>query len=216
MDLRAVQNLASQGEGQKLEFKKKANHPEKIMKELVAFANSEGGKLLLGVDDDGTANGVRAIEGELFLIEDAIEKRIRPKLKYATALIKVNEKKGIAVIQIPPFQGKLFYVREEVGKKMGTAYIRRNDESLQASKEMREIIERRHKGKDMQFTFDEKVKAVMHFCERHGGITIMDLVNEAKISKFIASRVLVRLVLANVLDIQPSPKQDLYILKNKS
>lgn len=213
MNLRELRSLAGHGEGQHLEFKKKANYPEKIMKELVAFANSEGGKLLLGVDDDGTANGVRSIEGELFLIEDAIEKLIRPKLEYKSEIIKVNEKKGIAIIEIAPFQGKLFYVRDEPGKKQGTAYVRRNDESLQASKEMREIIERRYKKKDMQFSYDENVSIALNFCEDHGHITLSDFVREANISKFIAGRVLIRLVLANVLDIEPLPIEDRYLLK---
>lgn len=213
MNLKELRSLAGQGEGQYLEFKKKANHPEKIMKELVAFANSEGGKLLLGVDDDGTANGVRSIEGELFLIEDTIDKLIRPKLEYKSQIIKVNEKKGIAIIEIAPFQGKLFYVRDKPGKKHGTAYVRRKDESLQASKELREIIERRYKKKDMQFSYDENVSFVLNFCENHGHITLSDFAREANISKFIAARVLIRLVLANVLDIEPLPIEDRYIIK---
>ncbi len=215
MDLREVKVLASRGEGQHLEFKKKANYPEKIVKELVAFANSEGGQLLLGVDDDGTASGVRSVEGELFLVEEAIQKFIRPKLLYTSEIIKVNEKKGIAVISIEADQGKLFYVKDNPERKFGTAYIRKYDESLQASKEMREIIERRYKRKDIQFTYDEKIRTALGYCEANQSITVADFVREAKISKFIASRILIRLVLANVLEIEPMPLEDRYYLKTE-
>jgi len=214
MNLKDIVRLADQGEGLTLEFKKKANHPEKIVKELVAFANTAGGKLLLGVDDDGTASGVRSIEGELFTVEEAIHKFIRPKLSYEKEIIRVNEKKGIAVISIAAGQGKVFAVKEDPSKKYGITYVRKADESLQASKEMREIIERRYKKKDIQFTFDEKVKTAIRLVEENGSTTLQDFVREANISKFIASRVLIRLVLANVLDVEPAALHDRYILKN--
>ena len=213
MDLNDVKAVARQGEGLRLEFKKKANYPEKIVKELVAFANTDGGTLLLGVDDDGTASGVRSIEGELFLVEEAIKNLIRPRLSYTTEIIRVNEKKGIAVLNIEAAQGKAFAVKDDPNKKYGVAYVRKKDESLQASKEMREIIERRYKKKDIQFTYDEKVKTAICLAEEQGSVTISQFVEAAKISKFIASRVLIRLVLANVMDIVPMPLNDEYILK---
>ncbi|MDZ7649627.1 MAG: ATP-binding protein [Cytophagales bacterium] len=42
-----------------LEFKRKAAYPEKIVRELIAFANTEGGTLLVGVDDDKSIPGVK-------------------------------------------------------------------------------------------------------------------------------------------------------------
>ena len=54
-----LRRLVSQGEGQHLEFKRKASFPEKIVRELIAFANTEGGTLLIGVDDDKSIPGVK-------------------------------------------------------------------------------------------------------------------------------------------------------------
>ena len=67
MNFGELQRLVRKGEGQFLEFKRKANHPEKIVKELVSFANSGGGTLLLGVSDDGKLNGVRNPHEDLSL-----------------------------------------------------------------------------------------------------------------------------------------------------
>ena len=53
MTFTELKQLVRRGEGQYLEFKKKADHPDKIVREMVAFANSGGGELLLGVDDHG-------------------------------------------------------------------------------------------------------------------------------------------------------------------
>ena len=54
MTLQELNQLASLGEGPSLEFKRKVPRPERIAKEVIAFANTRGGRLLLGVDDDGT------------------------------------------------------------------------------------------------------------------------------------------------------------------
>jgi len=62
MTLQEVNKLARDGEGLHVEFKKKVAHPEKIVREIIAMANTEGGYLLIGVDDDGTVSGQKFIE----------------------------------------------------------------------------------------------------------------------------------------------------------
>ena len=95
MTLSELKILVKKGEGQHLEFKKKANHPDKIMKEVVAFANTDGGTLLVGVDDDGTLSGTRSIEGEAFIVEKAIKELTRPQVMYDVKILKINEKKAL-------------------------------------------------------------------------------------------------------------------------
>ncbi len=214
MELHAVKALVKRGEGQRLEFKKKVNHPEKVVKELVAFANAEGGTLLLGVDDDATPSGVRSVEGELFILEESIKKLIRPRLEYSTALVKVNEKKGIAIVDVQRSKGKVYRVRSSNDLQKGKAFIRKDDKSIQASNVLCEILERRHKKKDIQFIFDEKVQSVINLCEKNGFTTIRQVKEAAGISKFMAARVLIRLVLANVLDVDPNEDEDRFYLKN--
>ena len=59
MDLRTLKNLIEKGENASIEFKKKANHPEKIIREVIAFANTSGGHLFIGVSDDRTIAGLK-------------------------------------------------------------------------------------------------------------------------------------------------------------
>ncbi|MCK5704374.1 MAG: ATP-binding protein, partial [Cyclobacteriaceae bacterium] len=73
MKLPELEYLVRNGEGQLLEFKLKASFPEKIVKEMVAFANSNGGQLLIGVDDDGRISGLKFAEEDKFVIEKAIQ-----------------------------------------------------------------------------------------------------------------------------------------------
>ena len=72
MELKELYRLVRKGEGETLEFKRKAAHPEKIVREVVAFANTKGGDLLIGVDDNGTIPGVKYAEEEIFVLNKAI------------------------------------------------------------------------------------------------------------------------------------------------
>ena len=78
---------------------------------------------------------------------------------------------------------------------------------------MREIIRRRLKEKDIQFTYGEKENALLKMLDEHNQISLTEYAQGSKLPKFVASRTLIHLVLANVLDINPSPKGDLYSLK---
>lgn len=213
MTVRDLKKLTDQGECTTLEFKKKANYPEKIVKEIVAFANTEGGRLLLGVDDSGDPSGTRDIEGEAFILEKAIQELIRPKLNYSVEYIHLTDKKGIAFFEVNESHKKPHFVRDSPSSKNGTAYVRVNDESIKASREMREILQRRLRNKDIQFTYGEKEKALIEYLDQSHRITLEEFSSLVNISKFKASRTLIRLVLANVLEINPSAKGDFYSLK---
>ena len=213
MTFEEIKRITQNGEGQFLEFKKKANHPDKVMKEVVAFANAKGGKLLIGVDDDGTASGTRSIEGEAFIIEKAITELTRPKVNYELEIVKINDKKGIAIFKIPESRKKPHFVKDNPNTRFGTAFVRRDDESLQASKEMREILKRSSNTRNERFEYGEKEKALMELIQNEGFATLNSFSTYARIKKFFASKTLVKLVLANVLDIEPAADGDKYFLK---
>lgn len=210
MTLQEIQRYAQQGEGLKIEFKKKAAYPEKIVREIVALANTEGGVLLLGVDDDGTVSGQRFIEEEIFVMEKAIKELIFPVLEYQVKFFKMNPKKGVAVFQIPKSISRPHYIKEGEKKK---AFIRVKDKTVQASKEVWEILRRGKNPKDMVFTYGQKETILMQALAEKEKITVKEFAFLAKLPKFLASKTLVRLVLANVIQIVPQEIEDYYILK---
>ncbi len=63
--------LLVSGEGEQLEFKKTLTHPHKIARTLVAFANTSGGTVLIGVLDNGRAVGVRDAQEERYALRQA-------------------------------------------------------------------------------------------------------------------------------------------------
>lgn len=74
MTFENLQNLISQGEGKLLDFKFAVNDTRKIAVAICAFANTDGGTLLIGVKDNGKIAGVNAQE-EYFMIETAAQMR---------------------------------------------------------------------------------------------------------------------------------------------
>ncbi len=213
MDITTVQRLVAKGEGQRIEFKKKVNFPEKIVKEVVAFANTHGGKLLLGVDDDGTISGTRNIEGDVFLLEDAIKRLVNPAFDYEVHILKINQKKGVAIFNIPEGSDKPYGVKEHIKADHGTVFVRSGDESIKASKEMRQILRRRNNERDERFNYGAKEQVLMQMIDESQFVTLEEFANKAEIPKFMASKTLVKLVLANLLDIKPQSGCDQYFIK---
>lgn len=212
MTVQELRALASKGEGLTLEFKKKAAFPEKIVRELIALANTVGGYLLIGVDDDGTVSGQRFIEEEVFVMEKAIKEFIVPSLSYELDQIKLNEKKGVALFKIPRSDDRPHFLWEKNRKK---SFVRVKDRTVQASKEVWEILKKSKKSEDVVFTYGQKEEILMKLLAEYGKITLNDYAKNAKLPRFLASRTLVRLTLANVLEIHPQESEDYFTLKDQ-
>jgi predicted HTH transcriptional regulator len=210
MTLQEVKELAAKGEGLKIEFKKKAAFPEKIVREVIALANTHGGDLLIGVDDDGTVSGQRFIEEEIFVMEKAIRELIFPALAVDVFTIKLTEKKGVAVFRIPLSPDRPHYLVQEDKK---VAYIRVEDRSVQASREVWEVLKKGRIPKDTVFTYGKKEEVLMKFLATQERITLKEFAKAARIPFFMASKTLVRLVAANVLHLHPQEGEDYFTLK---
>lgn len=210
MTLTEVENLIRQGETETIEFKTKANHPEKIIREMVAFANTKGGKLLVGVNDQGKITGLTTADEELYLLESAIAKYCFPKFDYQYEIIAVSAKKSIIIYTIFESALKPHYTQLNQPKKQRKGYIRVADRSVQASKEMKEILRRERKKTAMRFTYGEKEKVLMNYLEKHEFITLKIFSKLAGIRPYLASRTLITLVLAKVLQIIPREGEDWY------
>ena len=78
MNLKELKTLSASGEGQYIEFKKNANQPEQIAEEFVGFANSLGGYLFVGIDDQGLISGLKFAEDDLIFLNEYINSIIDP------------------------------------------------------------------------------------------------------------------------------------------
>jgi predicted HTH transcriptional regulator len=201
-----IRRLVLEGEGQQLEFKRKVARPEKIVREFIAFANTDGGTLLIGVDDDGSIPGVKYPEEEIHVITEALSKHCRPLLVYQEAIIPISENRFVVRYDISPSQKVHFLILD----KTRETFVRVQDKSIKASAEMQEILRRAKKKRDVRFTFGEAEKNLMVYLDENPEITLPQYMKFAHLNRFRASRKLILLVLANVLKITASEKGDLY------
>src|SRR5271169_3490784 len=96
MNFRDVNLLIEEGEGFTIEFKRKISSAEKIARALIAFANTKGGTILFGVDDDGSILGVESEKTEIDLIEEAGNNFCDPPIAPSIDIIPFNSKDVIA------------------------------------------------------------------------------------------------------------------------
>lgn len=210
MNRREIHHIIKNGESETLEFKTKVNHPEKIIKEIVAFANTKGGRLLIGISDNSEILGLKSAEEELYTLEHAITRFCFPKVRYQHEIIPVSAKRSIIIYTIFESEIKPHYILLNHGNNHRQGYIRLADRSVKASKEMKEILRRERKPAAVRFTYGEKEKVLLKYLDKHDFITLKNFSDLAGIRPYLASRTLVTLVLAKVLQIIPREGEDWY------
>ena len=210
MDLRTLRELVRQGEGDNLEFKLKSSHPEKIVREMVAFANSGGGKLLVGIGDDKSIKGLKYADEDEYILERAIQKLCTPELPYRVERVPLTDERDVLVFHIHRSTDKPHAVLDESGQKK--TYVRVKDRSVQASREMREIMKRTRRQRDIRFNYGEKEKKLMQLLDTQQSVTVDSFATSVGIPRNMASRTLILLVLANVLEVHPGEIRDQFTM----
>ena len=103
--------LINQGEGAKLEFKRDDVRPEGLAKEIVAFANMNGGIILLGVEDNGNISGIQKKNAQVWLMDTVIRRYVEPQMIPNYEEVK-HENKRVAIISVPMGTAKPYGVRQ--------------------------------------------------------------------------------------------------------
>lgn len=130
-----LQTLIAQGEHQQQDFKYKVEDAAKLARSVSAFANTLGGRLLIGVRDDGFIHGVRS-EEEIFMMHAAACKFCTPPptIQFQTLQVPTEPHGGrlrtVVVCTVMPTQQRPVFALEE-GRR--TAYVRVDDENVVAS-----------------------------------------------------------------------------------
>lgn len=202
MTRRFLLELIEEGENIQCEFKRQFTTPEKIAKEMIAFANTKGGYIIFGVDDDREVVGVDSEKSESEMIKDAAENYCEPPLKYSIDFIEAYGKE-VVVVSIPESDNKPHRIQDyqnELDINRSQVMVRLNDKSVQASKEMVRIL--RANSADIalkKYTIGQVEKMVFEYLGKYEHISVKELSNLVNISERRASRTLVKMVRANLL-----------------
>ena len=208
MELREIKKLIFGGENDHVEFKRKINHPEKVIREVVAFANSEGGHLIIGVDDDKSLVGLKYAEEDDYLLRKAIKELIRPAVRFDAESIALNEKRAILHFYIHAGERKPYFAFEEKHHRYGKAFVRVRDRSIQASPEIRKILKLNNSPEATAFEYGPNEKLLFNYLHDNEKVTVNEFREMSGLDYNAASTTMIRMVLAKALRIIPREKED--------
>lgn len=204
-----IKNLIERGENQQLDFKFEISDAKKIARTFSAFANTDGGKLLVGVKDNGVISGIRT-EEENYMVESAAHIFCRPAVKYHTKKWNINGK-WILEVTIPRAKKKPAYAKAEDGRWM--AYVRVDDQNMLANSVMLNVWKTEGRRKGIYIRYGNREKTVMKVLKENNFISSKDLAEKTGIKKFIVEKILVKLIIVGVVEIIITGQEVEYKLK---
>jgi len=208
MDVTELKALISEGENFKIEFKRQFSTIEKIAKELIAFANTKGGMILFGVDDDGTIYGVESEKSEMDLINEASREYCEPPIEPIVQVIELNGKDiVVAIVEESRKKPHRLQDYKDTVLREAKVYIRVNDKSVIASREVVKILESENPDSEpLSIIIGENERRLFKYVEDKGRVTVKEFAKLVNISERRASRILVSLVRAGVIRIHTEEK----------
>lgn len=206
-----IKGLIKGGEHQQLDFKFEISDSRKIAKTLVAFSNTDGGKLLIGVKDNGKIAGVRTDE-EFFMVQAAADMYCKPAVTFESKRWVV-EGKTVLEITIPKGIDYPYFAQTEPGKWL--AYVRVKDENILATSVHLKVWRNKSHDKGVLIEYSEKVKKLLEYLELNQTISISKFCRTAFIPKNTAENILADLIYFGLIEIVYQDKYFLYQLRGK-
>ena len=176
-DKRYLLSLIEEGEHQQQDFKYRVDDARKLAKSVSAFANTDGGRLLIGVRDDGHIAGVRK-EGEIYVMHQAAYKYCQPE---ASVRFDTYHAEGhtVVIATVPPSDKKPVCAQDEDGRMR--AYIRINDENIVASPVLFALWKESQKPQGALLTFDEEIRGLLDVMQ--GQLTLKQIVRLSRLPR---------------------------------
>jgi len=206
-----IRQLIRNGESQQLDFKYEISDARKMAKTFSAFANTDGGRLLIGVKDNGRISGIRS-EEEAFMAESSAHLYCKPLVDYSLRKWIIDGK-PILEIEVPPSRQKPHYARNE--QNQWVAYVRVNDQNFAANAVLINYWKMQHQRKGIYMSLGNAEKALMEHLAGHGSVTLRDVMRIARIGRNSAENMLVNLMGMRIIDIQVTELSVTYHLSRK-
>ncbi|TKC02352.1 AlbA family DNA-binding domain-containing protein [Pedobacter cryotolerans] len=202
-----IKRLILEGENVSLDFKKTISSSQKIAKTLVAFANNRGGKLLIGIADDGSIKGVKDEDEEKYMITKAAHVFCKPALEPKFDEIYVDDKL-VLVAEIEKSNLKPHYAMDE--NKKWWVYFRVKDKSVLASKIIIDVLKERNSEIGQLINYSDHEKKLLTYLQEHGRITLKEYSKLTRSAYKKAQKIIVSLILTGVLQPHTSEKEEYF------
>lgn len=190
-----IYKLIAEGEHQQQDFKFCINDSKKIAKSLVAFANTDGGRLLIGVKDNGKIAGISSDE-EFYMIEAAAKIYSKPQIDFTTKQWQI-EGKTVLEIGIEASDKKPHFAKDENGKWL--TYIRQKDENILAHKIQIEVWRKEKSPKGVYLTYSDDERFLIDYLRNNESITFSKFIRKAHLSRKKAEEILSNFVIIDII-----------------
>jgi len=207
-----IKSLIQSGEHQQLDFKFEISDSRKIARTLVAFSNTDGGTLLIGVKDNGNIAGVRTDE-EFYMVQAAAGMYCKPEVQFDSKRWVVEGKTVLEVI-IPKGPDFPYFAQTETNKWL--AYIRVKDENILATSVHLKVWRNKTHDKGILMTYSDKVKILMEYLEQNHYISISKFCRIAFLPKNAAENVLADLIYFGLIASVYQEHHFVYTLKSRN
>lgn len=171
--------MIREGEHVRQDFKFRIDDTKKIARTLAAFANTQGGRLLIGVKDNGKIAGVDPTE-ELHMIEAAAQINCNPPLNFET---KVWQEDMRLVLQIDIAESPIKPVKAKDDDGAWKIYIRKDDNTIMAGKMLALVWKYKTKLNAKPEKFAEDEQRFLFQIKEHQPVTLSKLYRISNLSK---------------------------------
>jgi predicted HTH transcriptional regulator len=203
-----IKSLIHLGENQHLDFKFEINDARKIARSFSAFANTEGGKLLIGVKDNGRIAGVRS-EEEFYMAESAAQMFCKPEVDFKARKWFI-EGRCVLEIDIAGSKRRPHFARNEPGE--WTAYVRVGDQNMQADKILVDFWKNENNPKNLMLNYGMEEKALIEYLGKNERISLTRFIRIARTNHALAEKMLVKLMLMKIIRMDITEKGVYYRL----
>ena len=188
--------LIREGEHSEQDFKYRISDARKIARTLSAFANTTGGRLLVGVRDNGSIAGVKD-EDDIYMLESASEVFLKPALKLEVWAHEI-EGKYVWEIEITEGKEKPYQVDEIDGLK---AYYRDNDQNFVANAVLKEVWKQdRLKESKRPVAFTEKEQRLIQYLKDYEEVSVSKAAKVMQLHRSKTIEILARLIRWEVIN----------------
>lgn len=205
-----IHKMIAQGEHQQLDFKFEISDSRKIARTLVAFANTDGGRLLIGVKDNGSVAGVRS-EEEYYMVEAAAQMYCKPEVTFSSREWNVD---GKLVLEIVVAKSNAAKHKAPLKDDDYKVFIRVGDKNILADSILVRYWKRQAEKTPVKISFTEPEMVLLRQLSVNQKITLHQFMDLAGIGKKLAEKIIIDFLVIQLIRIQQNEKETLFKLQN--
>ena len=202
--------MIAEGEHQRQDFKYCINDSRKIARSMVAFANTDSGRLLLGIRDNGSVAGIQSDE-EFYMAEAAAKLYSKPPINFQTVQWLIDGK-SVLEITIQKSDDIPHLAQNEDGKWL--VYIRKDDQNIVAPAILLKVWEQQKSPLGVYIRFSDEEKRLLSLLESNPNLSLNQFSRLAKLPRWKGEKILVKLIAIGVVGMEISVTGTYFFLRD--